>query len=103
MTANNLTKPPINGRFPLIVVKRTYFDKYEDGSIGLMTVQNGRITRAELLRGNPAIVDEHNKKLTSDPVTGELGEVVTSGYRPCAGGPYPGSRPSRRAPRSRSM
>jgi aminopeptidase len=49
--------------------------KYEDGSIGLMTVQDGRITRAVLLRGNQAIVDEHNKKLTSDPVTGELGEL----------------------------
>jgi len=49
--------------------------KYEDGSVGLMTVQGGRITRATLLRGNQAIVDEHNKKLTSDPVTGELGEL----------------------------
>jgi leucyl aminopeptidase (aminopeptidase T) len=49
--------------------------KYEDGSIGLMTVQNGRISRAVLLRGNQAVVDEHNQKLTSDPVTGELGEL----------------------------
>jgi leucyl aminopeptidase (aminopeptidase T) len=49
--------------------------RYEDGTIGRMTVQKGRITRAELLRGNQAIVDEHNHKLTSDPVTGELGEL----------------------------
>ncbi len=49
--------------------------KYEDGSIGLMTVQNGRITKAVLLRGNQTRVDEHNQKLTSDPVTGELGEL----------------------------
>ena len=49
--------------------------KYEDGSIGLMTVEKGRIVRSELLRGNQAVVDEHNHKLTSDPVTGELGEL----------------------------
>ncbi len=49
--------------------------KYEDGTIGLMTVKDGRITQAVLLRGNQTVVDEHNKKLTSDPVTGELGEL----------------------------
>ncbi len=49
--------------------------KYEDGTIGLMTVTGGRIKKAELLRGNQAIIDEHNAKLTSDPVTGELGEL----------------------------
>lgn len=49
--------------------------KYEDGTIGLMTVENGRIRQAALLRGNQATIDEHNKKLTSDPVTGELGEL----------------------------
>lgn len=49
--------------------------KYEDGSIGLMTVSNGRITKAELLSGNAATIDLHNKKLLSDPVTGEIGEL----------------------------
>ncbi|MCE9611458.1 MAG: hypothetical protein K8R23_14775 [Chthoniobacter sp.] len=49
--------------------------KYEDGTIGLMAVKNGRIFQATLLRGNQATVDEHNAKLTSDPVTGELGEL----------------------------
>ncbi len=49
--------------------------KYEDGTIGLMTVKSGRITQAVLLRGNQVIIDEHNAKLTSDPVTGELGEL----------------------------
>lgn len=55
-----------NGEFP---------HRYEDGSIGLMTVEGGRIKYATLLRGNQATVDEHNQKLTSDPVTGELGEL----------------------------
>jgi aminopeptidase len=54
------------GQFPM---------KYEDGTLGLMNVTGGRITKAELLRGNQATVDEHNHKLTTDPVTGELGEL----------------------------
>ena len=49
--------------------------KYEDGTIAVMTVENCRINRATLLRGNQATVDEHNAKLQSDPVTGELGEL----------------------------
>ncbi len=49
--------------------------KYEDGTIGLMEVKVGRIFRSTLLRGSQATIDEHNHKLTSDPVTGELGEL----------------------------
>lgn len=54
------------GAFPL---------KYEDGTIGLMQVTGGRISNATLIRGNQATIDEHNHKLTSDPVTGEIGEL----------------------------
>jgi len=54
------------GEFPL---------KYEDGTIGLMQVSEGRIQNAELLSGNPETVAAHNAKLASDPVTGELGEL----------------------------
>ena len=49
--------------------------KYEDGSLGLMHVTGGRITRATLLQGDAAVVAAHNEKLSSDPVTGELGEL----------------------------
>jgi leucyl aminopeptidase (aminopeptidase T) len=49
--------------------------KYEDGTIGLMHVADGRIQNAELLTGNPETVHAHNEKLASDPVTGELGEL----------------------------
>jgi hypothetical protein len=55
-----------SGQFPM---------KYEDGTIGLMEVRGGRIKKATLLRGNQRTIDEHNEKLTSDPVTGELGEL----------------------------
>jgi len=49
--------------------------KYEDGTLGKMTVTNGRIVKAELIKGNPETVSSHNAKLLSDPVTGELGEL----------------------------
>ena len=49
--------------------------KYEDGTIGLMHVADGRIQKAELLKGNSETVTTHNAKLVSDPVTGELGEL----------------------------
>jgi hypothetical protein len=49
--------------------------KYEDGTIGLMHVEGGRIKNATLLTGNAETVKAHNEKLVSDPVTGELGEL----------------------------
>jgi len=55
-----------SGSFPM---------KYEDGTLGLMRVADGRIQQAELLTGNPGTVQTHNEKLASDPVTGELGEL----------------------------
>ncbi len=55
-----------SGTFPM---------KYEDGTIGLMRVAGGRITKADLLKGSAETVKAHNEKLVSDPVTGELGEL----------------------------
>lgn len=49
--------------------------RYEDGTLGKMTVTGGRIVNAELIRGNASTVAAHNAKLASDPVTGELGEL----------------------------
>ncbi len=54
------------GRFPM---------RYETGTLALMDVAGGRITRATLIRGEQAEVDAHNAKLQSDPVTGEIGEL----------------------------
>jgi aminopeptidase len=54
------------GEFPL---------KYEDGTIGLMHVTGGRIVKTSLLSGNQATIEEHQVKITSDPVTGEIGEL----------------------------
>ncbi len=49
--------------------------RYEDGTIGLMEVARGRIQHATLLHGQQTVVDAHNRKLKSDPVTGEIGEL----------------------------
>ncbi|MBX3748404.1 MAG: hypothetical protein KF833_24120 [Verrucomicrobiae bacterium] len=54
------------GEFPM---------RYEDGTVGVMEVRDGRIQRALPLLGNPATVEAHNAKLASDPVTGEIGEL----------------------------
>jgi len=55
-----------HGEFPM---------KYEDGTLGLMTVADGRVQSAELLTGNADTVAAHNTKLASDPATGILGEL----------------------------
>lgn len=49
--------------------------KYEDGSIGLMTVTGGRIVSLEFLSGSQATVAEHRAVIESDPVVGEIGEL----------------------------
>jgi len=54
------------GEFPM---------RYEDGTIGLMHVSGGRVANATLVSGSQETVDTHNRKLKSDPVTGELGEL----------------------------
>jgi hypothetical protein len=54
------------GAFPL---------KYEDGTLGRLTVSGGRITKAELIEGKQSTIDEHNRKLADDPMTGVLGEL----------------------------
>ncbi len=55
-----------SGRFPL---------KFDDGTIGLMNVEGGRIVDSRLLQGNPQTIEAYQKKIQSDPVTGELGEL----------------------------
>lgn len=54
------------GQFPL---------KYEDGTLGRLTVTGGRIIKAELIEGNAATIEAHNQKLADDPMTGVLGEL----------------------------
>jgi len=55
-----------SGRFPL---------KYEDGTLAIMTVAEGRVVDARLLSGNPETVEAHRRKIAGDPAAGEIGEL----------------------------
>jgi len=54
------------GRFPM---------KYEDGTLGVLDVENRCIIRSTLIQGNQATIDAHNARLADDPMTGTLGEL----------------------------
>ncbi len=55
-----------NGHFPM---------KYEDGTLGVLTVKDRNIILSELIEGNQATIDAHNARLADDPMTGTLGEL----------------------------
>jgi len=55
-----------SGHFPM---------KYEDGTLGLMKVDNGRIVNVSLLKGSLQTISDHQNKIIGDPVTGEIGEL----------------------------
>ncbi|MEI6176707.1 MAG: hypothetical protein WCS43_07440 [Verrucomicrobiota bacterium] len=54
------------GQFPM---------KYEDGTLGVLDVENRCIIRSTLIDGNQATIDAHNARLKDDPMTGTLGEL----------------------------
>jgi len=55
-----------SGRFPF---------KYGEETIGMLTVEEGRIVRSRLVYGNYDLIKEHNQRLQEDPMTGMLGEL----------------------------
>lgn len=55
-----------NGQFPM---------KYEDGTLGVLDVENRDVKRSTLIAGNQATIDAHNARLADDPMTGTLGEL----------------------------
>jgi aminopeptidase len=55
-----------SGQFPM---------KYEDGTLGLLEVEDRCIVRSSLIEGNQATIDAHNARLLDDPMTGTLGEL----------------------------
>ncbi|MCU0780156.1 MAG: hypothetical protein MUF04_03525 [Akkermansiaceae bacterium] len=54
------------GQFPM---------KYEDGTLGVLDVENRSIIRSTLIAGNPDTIAAHNARLADDPMTGTLGEL----------------------------
>lgn len=49
--------------------------KYDEETLGLLTVEDGRIVSSRLIYGDYALIEEHNAKLKDDPMTGALGEL----------------------------
>lgn len=54
------------GHFPM---------KFEDGSIGLLTVKGARVVEAEFVEGNPKTIEEFDRRVKTDKATGFLGEL----------------------------
>ena len=54
------------GQFPM---------RFEDGTLAVMDVADGRIHKATLVSGDAELIAAYNEKLAADPVTGELGEL----------------------------
>lgn len=49
--------------------------KFDDGTLGLMQVAQGRVDTVTLIKGSQDVIDELQLKLDSDPATGILGEL----------------------------
>ncbi len=54
------------GEFPM---------KYEDGTLGLLTVTDRSIVKSSLIEGNQETIDAHNARLSDDAMTGTIGEL----------------------------
>ena len=53
----------------------TFPFKYEEGTIGLLHVKDGKIFKSQLVYGDYAMIEDHNKRLSDDPMIGALGEL----------------------------
>lgn len=49
--------------------------KYDEETLGLLTVEGGKIVSSRLLYGDYDLIEEHNEKLKDDPMTGAIGEL----------------------------
>lgn len=49
--------------------------KYDEETLGLLTVEGGKILSSRLIYGEYELIEEHNRKLKDDPMTGAIGEL----------------------------
>jgi hypothetical protein len=49
--------------------------KYDESTIGLLYVKDGRIYKSRLVYGDYAEIEDHNRRLKADPMIGALGEL----------------------------
>ncbi|MEM8867877.1 MAG: hypothetical protein AAGC73_06385 [Verrucomicrobiota bacterium] len=49
--------------------------KYDESTIGLLHVKEGRIFKSQFVYGDYAEIEDHNKRLADDPMIGAIGEL----------------------------
>ena len=49
--------------------------KYDESTIGLLHVKDGRIFKSQFVYGDYAEIEDHNKRLADDPMIGAIGEL----------------------------
>jgi leucyl aminopeptidase (aminopeptidase T) len=49
--------------------------KYDEETLGLLTVKDGKIVSSRLIYGDYGLIEEHNAKLADDPMVGAIGEL----------------------------
>jgi hypothetical protein len=55
-----------DGQFPF---------KYDEETLGLLTVENGKIVSSRLIYGDYDLIEDHNNRLKDDPMVGAIGEL----------------------------
>ena len=53
----------------------TFPFKYDESTIGLLEVENGRIVKSRFVYGDYAEIEDHNNRLQADPMVGAIGEL----------------------------
>jgi hypothetical protein len=49
--------------------------KYDESTIGLLHVEDGRIVKSQFVYGDYSEIEDHNRRLKEDPMIGALGEL----------------------------
>lgn len=49
--------------------------KYDESTIGLLHVKDGRIFKSQFVYGDYAEIEDHNRRLAEDPMIGAIGEL----------------------------
>lgn len=49
--------------------------KYDESTIGLLHVEDGKIVKSQFVYGDYAEIEDHNRRLQEDPMIGALGEL----------------------------
>lgn len=49
--------------------------KYDESTIGLLHVEDGKIVKSQFVYGDYSEIEEHNRRLKEDPMIGALGEL----------------------------